>query len=270
MSSATGNTLHLNEQEQEELQQIINRHSTPQQIAQRAKIVVLAAQGYSQARIAQELNICRKSARLWRERWVSGREKNITVLNCLKDAERSGAPATFELEQIMHLFALACESPGSSERPISHWTSRELADEMIQRGIVTTISPRHVGRLLAEADIKPHQSGYWLNPAPDPLFEEKVTAITDTYLNAIERDALGEQTISLDEMTGIQALERKYPDKPLESGKIQRREFEYIRHGTQTLIVSFNVATGAIIQASVGDTRTEIDYLTHVQPTFRS
>jgi putative transposase len=160
MPSATENTLHLKEQEQEELQQIINRHSTPQQIAQRARIVVLASQGYSQARIARELNICRKSARLWRERWVSGREKNIAVLNCLKDAERSGAPATFELEQIMHLFALACESPEESDRPISHWTSRELANEMIQRGIVTTISPRHVGRLLAEADIKPHQSGY--------------------------------------------------------------------------------------------------------------
>ncbi len=100
------------------------------------------------------------------------------------------------------------------------------------------------------------------------MFEEKVTAITDTYLNAIERNALGEQTISLDEMTGIQALERKYPDKPLEPGKIQRREFEYIRHGTQTLIASFNVATGAIIQASVGDTRTEVDYLTHVQQTI--
>jgi putative transposase len=100
------------------------------------------------------------------------------------------------------------------------------------------------------------------------LFEEKVTAITETYLKAIERTALGEQTISLDEMTGIQALERKYPDKPLEPSKIQRREFEYIRHGTQTLIASFNVATGAIVQASVGATRTEVDYLTHVQQTI--
>jgi transposase len=100
------------------------------------------------------------------------------------------------------------------------------------------------------------------------LFEEKVTAITDTYLQAIERADLGEQTISLDEMTGIQALERKYPDKPLEPSKIQRREFEYIRHGTQTLIASFNVATGEIVQASVGDTRTEVDYLTHVQQTI--
>jgi putative transposase len=100
------------------------------------------------------------------------------------------------------------------------------------------------------------------------LFDQKVTAITDNYLNAIERAALGEQTISLDEMTGIQALERKYPDMPLESGKIQRREFEYIRHGTQTLIASFDVATGSVIKASVGDTRTEVDYLEHVQQTI--
>lgn len=100
------------------------------------------------------------------------------------------------------------------------------------------------------------------------MFEEKATAITDTYLQAQERAALGEQTISLDEMTGIQALERKYPDKPLEPGKIQRREFEYIRHGTQTFIASFDVATGSIIQASVGETRTEVDYLTHVQQTI--
>jgi len=268
MFMATQENLALKEQEKEELQQILNRHSTPQQIAQRAKIVILASQGYSQARIARELDISRKMARLWRERWVSGREKDIAVLDCLKDAERSGAPAKFEPEQIMHLFALACESPEESGRPISHWTSRELADEMSRRGLVTTISPRHVGRLLAEADIKPHSSGYWLNPTPDPLFEEKATAITDTYLQAQERAALGEQTISLDEMTGIQALERKYPDKPLEPGKIQRREFEYIRHGTQTFIASFDVATGSIIQASVGETRTEVDYLTHVQQTI--
>jgi putative transposase len=100
------------------------------------------------------------------------------------------------------------------------------------------------------------------------LFDQNVTAITDNYLNAIERAALGEQTISLDEMTGIQALERKYPDKPLEPGKIQRREFEYLRHGTQTLIASFDVATGLVIKASVGDTRTEVDYLEHVQQTI--
>lgn len=81
---------------------------------------------------------------------------------------------------------------------------------------------------------------------------------------------MGERTICLDEMTGIQALERKAPDLPLRPGKIRRREFEYTRHGTQTLIASFDVATGQLMHASVGQTRTEVDYLDHVQQTLAS
>ena len=84
-------------------------------------------------------------------------------------------------------------------------------------------------------------------------------------MSAIERATQGEHTVSLDEMTGIQALERKAPDKPIRPGKIQRREFEYIRHGTQTLIASFDVANGQVAQATVGETRTEADYEAHVR-----
>ena len=76
---------------------------------------------------------------------------------------------------------------------------------------------------------------------------------------------MGERTVSLDEMTGIQALQRQSPDKPVRPGKRARREFEYIRHGTQTLIASFDVAQGRVVEASVGDRRTETDYLNHVQ-----
>jgi transposase len=99
------------------------------------------------------------------------------------------------------------------------------------------------------------------------MFDEKVRDITEVYTTAIERSEMGERTISLDEMTGIQALERMAPDLPMQQGKIQRREFEYIRHGTQTLIASFDVATGLLMQSTVGDTRTEGDYLAHVQRT---
>jgi len=87
-------------------------------------------------------------------------------------------------------------------------------------------------------------------------------------LNATERASLGERTICLDEMTGIQALERKAPELPMRPGKIQRREFEYIRHGTQTLMASFDVASGRVMAATVGDSRTEADYLSHVQHTL--
>ena len=79
---------------------------------------------------------------------------------------------------------------------------------------------------------------------------------------------MGARTISLDEMTGIQALERKAKDLPMRPGKIQRREFEYIRHGTQTLIASFDVARGRVIHPSIGNIRTEADYLSHVQNTI--
>jgi len=100
---------------------------------------------------------------------------------------------------------------------------------------------------------------------PDPQFDEKVKDICELYLSAIERVQQGERTISMDEMTGIQALERKSKDQPMRPGKRERREVEYIRHGTQTLIASFDVAIGRVVSASVGDTRTEADYLNHVQ-----
>ncbi len=105
-------------------------------------------------------------ARVWRERWLELRAKGIAMVERLQDAERSGAPATFSLEQIVRLFTIACSKPEVYERPISHWTVRELADEMVKQGIVERISPRHVGRLLEEASLKPHSSGYWLNPPP--------------------------------------------------------------------------------------------------------
>jgi putative transposase len=95
-----------------------------------------------------------------------------------------------------------------------------------------------------------------------------VKDICATYLRTSTAAADGERVICLDEMTGIQALERKAPDLPMRRGKIRWREFEYIRHGTQSLIASFDVASGQVIAASVGQTRTEADYLAHVQQTL--
>ena len=105
----------------------------------------------------------------------------MTVVERLQDAERSGAPAKFELEQILHLFKLACDDPGEYNRPISHWSARELADELVNQKIVETICPRHIRRLLAEADLKPHQSGYWLNPPPTlSLMPKSKTSVRST------------------------------------------------------------------------------------------
>lgn len=158
--------LQLTEIERSQLQQVVKCHSTPQQIALRASIILLADEGHNHRDIGRELNISRDMARLWRNRWLELRQKEISVLERLVDAPRLGGPATFSLEQILQLFAIACEQPETYGRPISHWTSRELADEMMKQGIVESISPRHVGRLMDEADLKPHQSQYWLNSPP--------------------------------------------------------------------------------------------------------
>ncbi len=88
------------------------------------------------------------------------------IIERLKDQERSGAPAKFRMEQVVGLFAIACSEPEDYGRPISDWTARELAEEMVKQDIVESISPRHVGRLLESAQIKPHQSRYWLTPPP--------------------------------------------------------------------------------------------------------
>ena len=140
----------------------------------------------------------------------------------------------------------------------------------MKQGIVECISPRHVGRLLQEADLKPHQLQYWLNLPPDPHFAAKVQDICEIYRSALERDLQGERTISVDEMTGIQAKERLAPGLPMRPGKRERQEFEYIRHGTQTLIASFDVARGQIIHANVGERRTEADYVAHRQQLIAS
>ena len=166
MAQLAPKSLTLSECERQALEKLLNRHSTPQQIALRAKIILLADKGKNNREIGRELNVSRVRARRWRNRWVEKSTRELSVQERLQDAERSGAPAKFRMEQIVDLFALACSDPNNSGRPISNWTARELADEMVKQGMVESISPRHVGRLLQEAQIKPHQSRYWLTPPP--------------------------------------------------------------------------------------------------------
>jgi putative transposase len=92
-----------------------------------------------------------------------------------------------------------------------------------------------------------------------------VAEINTVYHEATERAARGERTVSTDEMTGVQALERKHPGLPLVPGKVERREFEYVRHGTRAFILSRDVVSGRVVAPSVGPTRTEADFLAHVQ-----
>ncbi len=108
---------------------------------------------------------------------------------------------------------------------------------------------------------------YWLTPEPDPQLEQKVADINTLFWEAPALAAQGERTLSSDELTGVQALERKHPGLPLAPGKVERREFEYIRHGTLSFMINFDVATGQVVTPSCGPPRTEADFVEHVRQT---
>ena len=141
----------LSEREQEALVQITKRYRSEQQQVLRARIVLAAAQGHSNAHIARELAINVDTARLWRDRWVGLQGIDLDTLSSterLQDAPRPGTPPKISAEQRCQIAALACEAPVKSGRPISQWTGREIADEVMARGIVQQISPRHASYLL--------------------------------------------------------------------------------------------------------------------------
>ena len=143
--------IELADNEREQLNSLLRRHSTPQQLALRARIVLLAADGLNNGQIVRMLGVSRDMAQLWRGRWLglqAASLQDLSVEERLTDVPRTGAPPRISAEQVCQIVALACEAPAESGRPISQWSSREIADEIQRRGIVDHISPRHAARLL--------------------------------------------------------------------------------------------------------------------------
>ena len=143
--------LDLSDAARQALDQLARRHTTPQQIALRARIVLAAADGANNCQIARQFDVRLEMVRRWRERWrilQPASLDDLPVAERLTDAPRSGKPRQITAEQECQILAMACEPPTASARPMSQWTGREVADEIKQRGIVDQISPRHAARLL--------------------------------------------------------------------------------------------------------------------------
>lgn len=141
--------LSLSKEEREAVEKLVRRHSTPQQIAVRGRIVLAAADGKGNSEIAREVGLGVDRVREWRMRWIGLQAVSLADLPVeerLADLPRPGRPSDISAHQICQVVAMACEQP--QERPISHWTGREIADEVMRRGIVSRISPRHAARVL--------------------------------------------------------------------------------------------------------------------------
>jgi len=141
----------LDEAERQELDALVRQHRTPQQVALRARLILAAAGGQNNAQIARQVGVDVATVRLWRSRWLGLSAvslADLSVAERLDDAPRPGGPCRITAEQVCQITALACAVPRASERPISQWTGREIAEEVRKRGIVAAISPRHASRLL--------------------------------------------------------------------------------------------------------------------------
>jgi transposase len=276
----------LTEEQESVLQQITRSTTAPRRLVQRAGVILLAFAGWLNRDIAAELGLARKQVGLWRRRWqqsfnalvaVECRENHAAfrrfIEDVLSDAPRSGSTGTFTAEQVTQILATACEVPEQSGRPIDRWTYRELTDEVICRGIVPSISVSQVGRYLNQAELQPHRSKYWLNTKEkDPeVFEQQVQIVCQTYLDAPDLYFQeNTHTVSVDEMPGLQALERIAKTIPMQPGQPERIEYEYKRHGTLCLIGNWDVVLGQMIAPTIRETRTEEDFAWHIHHTIQT
>jgi transposase len=175
----------------------------------------------------------------------------------LQEVARPGRPRRIDAAQRLELLSLACEPAEAQGR--STPTLDELVERAIERGVVTQLSRSHLQRILQAGDLRPHRVRQWLH-SPDPQFRQKVNAICALYRQAPK----GSVVLSVDEKTGIQALQRKHADRVPGPGRSRRREFEYVRHGTQALIAALDVHTGRVMGRCT-DRRTQADLVAFME-----
>jgi transposase len=167
MSQPVASAIAVSERQKRLLEQITRAHTNPYRLVQRAQLILWAAAGITNTEIALSLRLTRNRVRLWRTRWQSEAESleqaesdgiedealETKIISILADEPRRGNPGKFSLEEIVQIVALACELPATSQRPVTHWTPTELAQEAVKRGIVKEISPRSVGRFLKASNV---------------------------------------------------------------------------------------------------------------------
>jgi transposase len=244
-------TIKLSREERKSLELLTRRGTAEQRQVMRAQIALMAHRGETTTAIAQALGVSVQTVSHWRSRLAQ------RGVEGLQEIPRSGRPRRIGETQRLELLALACEPAELEGR--STPTLDELVDRAVKRGVVKQISRSHLQRILQSGDLRPHRVRQWLH-SPDPQFRQKVNEICALYRLAPK----GSVVLSVDEKTGIQAIERKHADRAPESGRTRRREFEYIRHGTQALIAAMDVHSGRVI-GSCTDRRTQDDLVAFME-----
>jgi transposase len=218
------------------LRRLARALSAPHRQVLRARIVLAAACGMSNAAIAVDVGVHVDTVRKWRSRFA------VQGLDGLHDRARCGRPRRFTAQVVAEVKALACELPASSDLPLARWSCLDLAREATSRGVAASISASTVRRWLAEDVIKPWQHRSWIFPR-DPHFAVKASRVLDLYQRIFDGTPLrdDEYVISADEKPGVQGRRRVHPSRPATSGKPMRVEHEYVRGGTLAYLAAYDV-----------------------------
>ena len=232
----------LTAEQRADLDRVARAPTSMQRAALRARIVLACADHDGARAVARAVGVAERTVRRWRQRFEH------EGMAGLRDRPRPGHPPSIGPVARLEIIARACDVP-AREHGQSGWTLDRLRERVLSDRVVPAISRSTVQRILERGDLKPHRIRGWLH-STDPEFRPKVAEIVDLYLNPPP----GSTVLSIDEKTGMQALERRHPDRPARPGQLARREFEYVRHGTQSLIAAFHVHSGRVV-AHCGDTR---------------
>ena len=212
------------------LEAIVRAPSSPQALVRRARIALLAHQRWPNARIAAELGCALTTVRTWRHRFAR------RGMPALSDRPRSGRPEVYGPDVRLAIAATATSAPPPD---CPAWTHGMITAQLAGTGI----SISQVGRILAGLELAPHKVRGWLNRRDDERFWAQAAAVCEVYL----RPPPGTVVICIDEKTGIGARYRKYPERPPRPGRPARREFEYVRAGTLSIVAALHVATGQVV-----------------------
>jgi len=215
----------LTAEERKTLEAVVRKDTSEQRMVLRARIILLASEGYRNDEIMKQLKISKPVVTKWRRRFVQER------LQGLQDAPRPGKPRLYGPEIRIKIATEACKPPEGQ----THWSTRDLAKHIGGVGYTT------VHRVLKAEKIKPHLYKMWKDSS-DPDFEAKMIEIVGLYLDPPENAIV----LSVDEKTAIQSLGRLSPNKPVKPGQVERINHEYIRHGTQSLIAALAVHEGTV------------------------
>lgn len=243
MPPASVDRITLTGSQRRALKGLVRAGRTEQRLVTRAGIVLAAAEGQPNARIATWFRVCEDTVRKWRHRWWAA-----PGLASLADAPRSGRRPTFTAVQVAQVKAIACTPPGEAGLPLSRWSCPELANQAVACGVCASISPATVRRWLSQDALKPWQHRSWIF-ITDPDFTPKATRVLDLYDRNWDAKPLGnnEYVISADEKTSIQARCRCHRTLPPGVSRAMRVNHDYDRGGAVAYLAAYDVHRGTVL-----------------------